>query len=130
MRRAAAGVFALTLCSFAVAAPFVPADDAQVLERLPERASASNRELSRLRSAVAAAPNDVASAVALANAYYAVSRAEGDPRYLGYAQAVLRPWWNDAQAPTPVLVARATILQSNHEFDRALADLAKALARE
>ena len=32
--------------------------------------------------------------------------------------------------PPPVLVTRATILQSNHEFPRALADLDKAIARE
>jgi tetratricopeptide (TPR) repeat protein len=123
-------VFAITIATLAHAAPFLPSDDAQVLERLPERASAQNRELKRLREAAAAAPNDVARAVALANAYYAVSHAEGDPRYLGYAQATLAPWWNDPQAPTPVLVSRALILQSNHEFDRALADLGKALARE
>ena len=69
-------------------------------------------------------------AVALANAYYQISRSEGDPRYLGYAQAALAPWWKDPEAPTAVLVSRATILQSNHEFDRALADLDRAIARE
>jgi len=130
MRRAAASVLMLTLCSFAVAAPFVPADDAQVLERLPDRSAPQYRDLKRLQVAAAAAPNDVASAVALANAYYQVSRSEGDPRYLGYAQAAIAPWWRDPEAPTAVLVTRATILQSNHEFDRALADLNKAIARE
>ena len=62
-------------------------------------------------------------AVALADAYYGISRREGDPRYLGYAQAALTPWWKDPDAPTAVLVTRATILQSNHEFLRALTDL-------
>lgn len=118
------------LCAPVAAAPFVPADDAQVLERLPERTAPQYRELKRLRAAAVAAPADAATAVALADAYYALSRAEGDPRYLGYAQAALAPWWKDAQAPTAVLVIRATILQSNHEFDRALADLTTALARE
>jgi hypothetical protein len=118
------------LCVPVAAAPFVPADDAQVLERLPERTAPQYRELKRLKAAAVAAPADAATAVALANAYYALSRAEGDPRYLGHAQAALAPWWKDAQAPTGVLVTRATILQSNHEFDRALADLTVALARE
>ena len=68
--------------------------------------------------------------MALADAYYRISRREGDPRYLGYAQAALTPWWKDPDAPTAVLVTRATILQSNHEFPRALADLDKAIARE
>ena len=118
------------ICAPAIAAPFVPADDAQVLERLPDRNTAAQRELKRLREAVSAAPKDVAVAVALAEAYYRVSRSEGDPRYLGYAQAALAPWWNDPQAPSPVLVTRATILQSNHEFSRALTDLDLALKRD
>ena len=112
------------------AAPFIPSDDAQVLERLPDRGSTQYRELRSLQAAAAASPGDVARAVALADAYYRVSRSEGDPRYLGYAQAALAPWWKDPDAPTAVLITRATILQSNHEFDRALADLDRALARE
>jgi tetratricopeptide (TPR) repeat protein len=130
MRRAAAAFLAVTLCGFAVAAPFIPADDAQVLERLPDRSASQYRDLKRLQALAAAAPGDIVSAVALANAYYLVSRSEGDPRYLGYAQAALAPWWKNPEAPTAVLVTRATILQSNHEFDRALADLNKAIARE
>lgn len=118
------------IAQVAFAAPFVPADDAQVLERLPLRAADYNRELDRLKAAANAAPRDVNAATALADAYYRIARAEGDPRYLGYAQAALKPWWSDVEAPTPVLVARAAILQSDHHFDRALADLDRALARE
>src|SRR4029453_2223256 len=62
--------------------------------------------------------------------YVRGSRGEGDPRFLGYAQATLGRWWKDPQAPTPVLVLRATILQSNHEFDAAVADLGTVLQRE
>ncbi len=114
----------------AIAAPYVPADDAQVLERLPERATPQFRELKRLQAQATAAPNDVRIATALADSYYRLSRSEGDPRYLGYAQAALAPWWKAADAPTPVLTTRATILQSNHEFERAVADLNAAIARE
>jgi len=80
MRRAATAVLALTLYGFAVAAPFVPADDAQVLERLPDRSAPQYRDLKRLQANAAAAPDDAASAVALADAYYRISRSEGDPR--------------------------------------------------
>ena len=124
----AAGALALAVA--AVAAPFVPDDDAQVLERLPDRSAPQYRDLKRLQVAVAAAPNDVTAAAALAQGYYRISRREGDPRFLGYAQAALTPWWKDPEAPTAVLVMRATILQSSHEFVRALADLDKAIARE
>jgi hypothetical protein len=123
---------ALTWLAFAAAfaKPFVPTDDSQVLERVPQRSTAQSRELARLRAEAAAAPDDPARAVALPNGYYAVSRAEGDPRYLGYAQAALARWWKEADAPAAVLVARATIRQSNHEFDAARADLDRALAKE
>src|SRR5258705_4047001 len=82
MQRAAAVGLASFLCGCAVAAPFVPTDDAQVLERLPDRSAPQYRDLKRLQASAAATPGDVASAVALANAYYRISRSEGDPRYL------------------------------------------------
>ena len=112
------------------AAPFVPTDDAQVLERLAERNTPQYRQLKALQAALAQAPGDVSRATALAAAYIRIARQEGDPRYLGYAQSALAPWWRDPNAPTPVLVLRATIRQSLHDFDAAVADLGTALQRE
>lgn len=123
-------ILTLSIAISALAKPFIPTDDTQVLERLPTRPATQSRDLDRLRAASRAAPGDPLRAAALADAWYTLSRAEGDPRYLGYAQAALAPWWRDADAPTPVLLARATILQSTHEFDRAAADLDRVLARE
>src|SRR5262245_49152095 len=104
----------LAFATGAAAAPFVPADDAQVLERLPERTGPRYREVRQLRAVAAARPGDPASAAALATAYYRIAHDEGDPRYLGYAQAALAPWWKQEDAPTAVVLARATLLQSNH----------------
>src|SRR4029079_12518331 len=129
-QRTAVGTLALALSASVAAAPFVPADDGEVLARLPDRTTPQYRQLKRLQTEGAVAPNNVIAATTLANAYYRISRSEGDPRFLGYAQAALTPWWNDAQAPSAVLVMRATILQSNHEFARALADLDTAIARD
>ncbi len=123
-------MLALALAAPAVAAPFVPTDEAQVLERLPDRSAVEYRDLKRLRAVAIAEPGNVDAATALADAYYRISRREGDPRYLGYAQAALTRWWDDPDAPTAVLVTRATLLQSSHEFPRALADLGKAIARD
>ena len=117
-------------CGAPGAAPYVPSDDQQVLERLPEQVTAQAGELQRLRAQAAAAPADATRATALADAYYRIARSEGDPRYLGYAQAALAPWRDAASAPSQVLVSRAAILQSNHAFDAALADLDVVLARE
>jgi len=111
-----------------MAAPFVPADDQQVLERLPSGAAAPRlRELAALRQRLNADPRNADLAVQLARRYYEETAAEGDPRYIGYAQAALAPWWNLPDPPPAVRVMRAVLLQFNHHFDAAMADLAAAV---
>lgn len=110
------------------AKPFVPTRDDQVLERLPWPGSATVRQLRDLRRELQAAPERLAPAVQLARGYLGLARQDSDPRYLGYAQAALRPWWEQPAAPPEVLWLRATIRQNRHEFDAALADLARLLA--
>jgi tetratricopeptide (TPR) repeat protein len=46
-----------------------------------------------------------------------------DPRYLGRAQATLARWWKLAEPPPDVLLLRATIEQSVHQFREARGDL-------
>ena len=111
------------------AAPYIPANGSQVVERLPARTDPAQRELARLRAELAANPTDLALASSLAQALHRTwPRIEGDPRYLGYAQAALAPWWNQPQPPDDVLVLRATLRQSTHQFAAALADLDAVVA--
>jgi Tfp pilus assembly protein PilF len=114
----------------AVAAPHIPVDGNQVVEHLPSRSVPVQRELHRLRSELRANPDDISLAVTLAQRYIDQARAEGDPRYLGYAQAALRPWWSQPAPPDPVLVLRATLRQSTHQFSAALADLDQVVKRD
>ena len=108
----------------ALAAPFVPTADTQVLERLPARASDPRaQELQALRTAWRQHPGDVTHAVSLAERYFDAVAAEGDPRYIGYAQAALAPWWALPAPPASVRVLRAKLLQFDHRFNEALADL-------
>jgi hypothetical protein len=121
----------LLAAATALAAPRVPASDAEVLERLPARAlDPRQREMAELRRALAARPGDLDLALQLARRYYAEVAAEGDPRYIGYAQAALGPWWSLADPPPAARVMRATLLQFNHQFDQALADLKAAAQAE
>ena len=114
---------ALAICA-ATAAPFLPAADTQVLERLPARASDPRaQELQALRQAWRQQPGDVDRAVRLAERYFDAVAAEGDPRYIGYAQAALAPWWALPAPPAAVRVLRAKLLQFDHRFIEALADL-------
>ncbi len=113
------------------ATPFLPASDAQVLERVPSRAGDQRvRELQALRAAWRADPRNAVPAVALARRYVEEAQADGDPRYIGYAQAALTPWWTEAAPPVAVRVQRAVLRQYGHQFDEALADLNAAVLAE
>jgi predicted Zn-dependent protease len=112
------------LASEARAEPFKPKADAQVLATVPARATDPRaRELVALRAAWRADPQSLQTSVRLAQRYFDEVAAEGDPRYVGYAQAALQPWWALPDAPVPVRVMRALLLQFDHRFDDALADL-------
>ena len=105
--------------------PHVPADDTAVLERLTRGAGDPvSRELATLRARLAESPQDLTRAAAYARKNIEASRRASDPRFLGHAQAALAPWWNQKEPPDEVLLLRATIRQSLHEFDLALQDLA------
>lgn len=113
------------------AAPFTPSSDQQVLERLPAAAlDPRQRELRALRDSWRAQPTDADAVVALARRYFEASAAEGDPRYVGYAQAALAPWWDKPEPPAEVRVMRAVLRQFGHEFDAALADLSAAVQQD
>ncbi len=114
----------------ALAAPYTPKDGSAVIEQLPRRADATQSELRDLRQRLDATPQDLALASDLAQRYIALARSETDPRYLGYAQAALAPWWRQAAPPVPVRLLRATILQSTHHFGPALQDLDAVIAQQ
>lgn len=103
----------------AQAQTYIPKDDAEIVEVVPS--SAAIQGLRRLRSALARDPDNFDLAIRVARRLIETSRSEGDPRYLGYAQSVLAKWWQGSQPELVVL--RATIRQSVHEFDAALSDL-------
>lgn len=113
-----------------LAAPRLPTDPAEVLERLPMRpGDPTARELAGLRAAVTRAardaPGDPLPATRLAGRYYELAIARGDPRYVGYAEAVMAPFAGNRTAA--VLAVRGQLRQYRHDFDGALEDFAGAL---
>lgn len=115
----------------AVAAPYVPQSDAQVLERLPFKPNDPiARELARLRGDLRSEPHNLEVAARLARRYYELVSEEGDPRYLGYAQAALAPWWEMDTPPVQVQVLRASLRQFRHDFAGAVGDLTQVIERE
>lgn len=107
-----------------LAAPFTPARDDEVVQRLPTRLDAAARQQ---RARLARDPQQLPLALSTARAAIERARRFGDPRELGQAQAALAPWWGQASPPPAVRLLRATVRQSQHAFDAALTDL-EALA--
>jgi Tfp pilus assembly protein PilF len=122
---------ALTLAAFfapnkanAAARPYTPNDPSQVVASVPRR---DPNEVA-VRQLLAQSPDRVELAVELARADIGRARALSDPRYLGRAQATLGRWWAMAVPPPDVLLLRATIEQSLHDFHAARDDLDQLIA--
>lgn len=108
------------------AAPRKPLDDSEVLERLPSRGGdAGSRELAALRAAMMSAPGSPAAAAALAQRYFDLAMARGDPRYVGYAEAVAARFSDPL--PASLRLIRGLLRQYRHDFEGALGDFAAAL---
>ena len=126
---------ALSLAVLASVAPllveaiaFIPTDDSQVVERLRDRPlDRTDIEFRHSRVLLRNSPTSLPLALVVARRAIEIARRDGDPRYLGYAEAALAPWWTLSAPPPSVQLLRATVLQSNHQFSAALADLAAVL---
>jgi len=117
MRRLPSLLALLLLSLRGLASPYTPQADEEVLEQLPRRLAAVPRQGLALPQALG-----------LAQAALQRARQEGDPRELGRAQALLAPWWHLPAPPPAVRLLRASLLQTQHQFDAALQDLDALLA--
>lgn len=120
----------LGLHSAVAAAPRIPVQASEVLERLPMRPTDSSaRELAALRAdvnqAAASNPQDALPATRLAQRYFDLALERGDPRYVGYADAVIRPFANTDSAPLWAMLGQ--LQQYRHGFAPALASFEAAL---
>ena len=123
-------ITAYVISTVAWAAPYVPKDDAAVIERLPGRRDAPAMvELRQLRAAAASRPDDAQAAAALAHRFFELANAEGDPRYIGYGEAAIAHW-NGTDAPADIHYVRGLLVQYRHDFDPALAEFAAALQKD
>jgi predicted Zn-dependent protease len=112
------------------AAPFIPTDDGVVLQTALPNADPRVRQMRALAGEFKRRPNDLGLAMQLANRQLAMGVAEADPRFVGYAEATLAPWWQEPAPAAAVLVLRARIKQAQHEFVEAASDLRAALRQE
>ena len=112
----------------------VPTRDDEIVEQLPSHVGdAAQRRAARAaeraqRARLQAHPDELALALQAARDALARGRRLGDPRELGTVEAALAPWWKLAEPPPEVRLMRATVRQSQHEFEAALVDLDALLA--
>jgi hypothetical protein len=123
-----AAIFCLLTALATQAAPFTPANDSDIVERLPLSATdPSARRLQSLRKQLEAKPDDVALRIEIARRYFDLSMAQGDPRYVGYASAALMPLDKAAPASNAAYwQIKGMLQQYSHNFDGALESLDKA----
>jgi Tfp pilus assembly protein PilF len=125
-----ARTFAILLalvCAAAAAAPFTPANDSDIVERLPASASdPSVRRVDSLRKQLAARPDDKALRLEIARRYFDLAMAQGDPRYVGYASAAMAPLAATSANDAQYWVVKGMVQQYSHDFKGALDSLAKA----
>ena len=105
-------------------------DDDTIVTQLPKTITLITNETDLLRRQLKQQPNNIDIATALAKRYIQTAQNQSDPRFLGYAQGVLSPWWHTDKPPVDVRILRATIYQNQHRFNEALIDLDAAIKAE
>jgi tetratricopeptide (TPR) repeat protein len=81
-----------------------------------------------LRAKYSAAPDQLATALELSRVLIELSRVTSEPALRTEAEEVIRRWVEGERPSAEALVLRATIRQSRHDFQGALADLERALS--
>ena len=131
-------IFVTAFCLNALNAhttPFVPEKENEVVDQLPGNANkaaaaASVRESRRAQVVLNQNKSNLNLALHVAKLNIRRARTESDPRYLGQAEAALTPWLSESRPPVTVLVLRANIRQSLHQFGPARTDLEEVVKRE
>lgn len=121
--------FASAICLFLLAGPawpgepYTPRSDDTVIAHVSPRATTGPSALRDLRREIESDPSNVELAVTYARRAIVLGREQADPRYFGYAEAVLAPWWQQPAPPTAIRYQRAVLRQRRHDFTGALDDL-------
>ena len=122
---AAALLLGLAACA-AHAAPFTPASDAEVVEKLPTSADPTLRTVESMRRQLASRPADTALRLEIAQRYFDLAMAQGDPRFVGYASATIVPLEKAAPNESRYWLLRGLLQQYSHDFEQALQSLRRA----
>lgn len=122
-----AGLFLVLVATLCWSAPRTPVDVNEVLERLVVKAADPSTALLRgYQKAVSNAPADVRAVGDLARLYFDLAGESGDPRYVGYAEALINRY--PVALPAELLFVRGLLRQYRHAFAEAQQDFSAVLA--
>lgn len=124
--RRCVALLALCVPCLATAAPFTPASDGEVVERLPAAGDPLLRRVESLRKQLAARPDDAALRLDIGSRYFQLAMAQGDPRYVGYAAATIAPLAGTGSGTAAYWLLHGQIRQYGHDFTGALKSLERA----
>lgn len=109
------------------AAPRTPELASEVLTQLPVKANdPQTRQIRQHQSTLRQSPTDVQTISDLAQLYFDIALEIGDPRYVGYAEALVMRYPN--ALPPELLFVRGLLRQYRHAFSQAIEDFGLALA--
>ncbi len=121
---------ALLIVSFSShATPWTPTQNGEVLEVLPKTFFTQQTNPEKKQKSLIALPTNPAFAAKRAAQLITLGRQQSDPRYFGYAQAEIQPWWDLINPPDDILLIRATLKQNQHQYLDAILDLKKLTQR-
>jgi Tfp pilus assembly protein PilF len=127
MPRLLAAALLLALPFPLLSAPFTPRADTEVVEHLPGGAAdPAARRVDALRKQLAARPDDANLRLEVAQRYFDLAMAQGDPRYVGYASAAIGPLEKASAGRADYWLVRGLIEQYSHDFPAALRSLQRA----
>src|ERR1700761_3822789 len=106
--------------------PYWPTDDDEVLQWVPPGSDPQVAKMHQLRAQLDAKP-EIATAIALANAYLAFGREVGDAHFAGYAEAVVSSFLAEPSPSVDALLVKSSALLYRHQFDDARALLTRIL---
>ena len=112
----------------ASAEPFVPSDPSIIVLQVSK--DPALQRIAALEAALHVDPENTGRLYELTEAYISFGRRTGEPRYFGRAEAMLTPRVRAASAPVELRLQLADILQYRHEYEHALDQISKALARD
>jgi len=108
----------LFIAKYVDAKPYVPESSDEIVYVFSS--SKEMQSINDLRNALQVNSDDYQTLNKIIDLYLKLGREKSDPKYFGYAEALLSPYLINSNLPEQTIIHWADILQHRHDFDQAL----------